>query len=111
MGPAINVASVVPVGEVDVVIDKKCVRCTTQQGRKMPRHRGNQEDSRLRHNQVFFEVQQGAERRLMDRRLAHRDRPITDIDGVDAKGRPAVAQPRAGNQLAKGCDSPLEGIA
>jgi hypothetical protein len=43
--------------------------------------------------------------------LAHGDQPIADIDGVDAKGRPAVAQPRAGNQLAESCDSPLKRIA
>ena len=77
----------------------------------MPRHRGHQENARLRRNQVFFEVQQGAEGCLMDRRLAHRDQPIADIDGVDAEGRPAVAQPRAGNQLAECCNSPLEPIA
>ena len=47
----------------------------------------------------------------MDRSLAHRDHPIADIDRVDAKGRPAVAQPRAGNQLAEGCYSPLGRIA
>ena len=77
----------------------------------MPRHWGNQEDAKLHRNPVFFEVQQGAEGCLMDRRLAHRDQPIADIDGVDAKGRPAVAQPRAGNQLAEGRNRPLEGIA
>jgi len=31
-----DIASVVPVGEVDVVIDKKRLRGTTQQGCKMP---------------------------------------------------------------------------
>ena len=77
----------------------------------MPRHWGNQKDARLRRNQVFFEVQQGAEGCLMDRRLAHRDQPLADIDGVDAKGRPAVAQPRTGNQLAEGRDRPLEAIS
>ena len=77
----------------------------------MPRHWGNQKDARLRRNQVFFEVQQGAEGCLMDRRLAHRDQPLADIDGVDAKRRPAVAQPRTGNQLAEGRDRPLEAIS
>jgi hypothetical protein len=77
----------------------------------MPRHRRDQENSRLRHNQVFFEVQQRAERCLMNRGLAHRDQPVSDVDGVDARGRPAVTQPRTGNQLAEGCDSPLNGIA
>ena len=47
----------------------------------------------------------------MDRRLAHRDHPIADVEGIDAKVRPSVAQPRTCNQLAEGCDSPLERIA
>ena len=65
----------------------------------------------MRRHQVFFEMEQGAEGCLMDRGLAHGDQPIADIDGVDAKGRPAVAQPRAGDQLAESCDSPLKRIA
>jgi hypothetical protein len=91
--PQTDVASVVPVGEIEVVIDKKRLRRTAQQGRKMPRHRGNQKNSRLRRNQVFFEVEQCAEGCSMDRRLAHRNHPIADIDAIDAEGRPAVLNP------------------
>jgi hypothetical protein len=65
----------------------------------------------LRHDQVFLQVEQCAEGCSMDRRLAHRDHPIADIDAIDAEDRPAMAQPRAGNQLAKGCYSPLKCIA
>ena len=65
----------------------------------------------MRRHQVFFEMEQGAEGCLMNRGLAHSDQPIADIDSVDAKGRPAVAQPRAGNQLAESCDSALKRIA
>ena len=39
------------------------------------------------------------------------DRLIVDIDAIDAKSWPAVAQPRAGYQLAKARDCPLKRIA
>jgi hypothetical protein len=103
--PQTDVASVVPVSEIDVVIDEKGLRRTAQQRRKMPRHRGNEKNSGLRRNQVFFEMEQCTKGCLMDRRLAHRNYPIADVDGVDAKSRPAMAKPRAGNQLTEGCDS------
>ena len=47
----------------------------------------------------------------MNRGLAYRNRLIVDIDTIDAKSRPAVAQPRAGYQLAKARDCPLKRIA
>jgi hypothetical protein len=44
----------------------------------------------------------------MNRGLAYRNRFIVDIDAIDAKSRPAVAQPHAGYQLAKARDCPLK---
>ncbi len=66
----------------------------------MPRHRRHQQHPRLRRGQLLFKAQQGAERGAMDRDFAHRDRAAGDLDLVDAKGRAAVAQPGAGDQLA-----------
>ena len=47
----------------------------------------------------------------MDRGLAHRNRSIVDIDAIDDKGRPPVAQPRAGYHLAEARYCPLKRIA
>jgi hypothetical protein len=68
----------------------------------MPRHRRHQEDSGLRRRYIFFEVQQRAERCLMNRGLAHRGEPAADIDGVNSEGGPMVAQPGACDELANG---------
>jgi hypothetical protein len=56
----------------------------------------------------LFKVQQRTERRPMNRCLAYPGEPAADIDGVNSEGRPTVAQPCAGNELANGRPSPMK---
>jgi hypothetical protein len=65
----------------------------------------------LRPRYVFFEVQQGAGRCPVNRGLVYRSGPAADIDRVNSEGRPVVAQPCAGNELANGRPSATEPIA
>ncbi len=106
-----DVARIVPIGDVDVVLGQHRAHGAAQQGREMARHRRHQQHPRLRRLHVLFKAQQGAERRAVDLDLAHRDRPVGDLDMVDAKGRAAMAQPGAGDQLTEGGDGALHCVA
>src|SRR6266436_318073 len=86
-----QIASVVPVGDVDVVVGKKRLRCTAKQGCEMPRHRRDQEHTRLNRSQILLEAQQGAERRPMSGNLTHCGDAIADPDGAYAERGTAVA--------------------
>jgi hypothetical protein len=75
------------------MVGEKRLRSAAQQRREMPRHRRHQEHSGLRRRYVFFKMQQGAEGCAMNRGLAHRGEPAANIDSINPKGGPLVAQP------------------
>jgi len=85
-----DIASIVPVGDIDVMIGEEHLRRPAQQGGKMPRHRRHQKDARLRDCEVFFETQQGTKGRSMNHGLAYGDTTSADRHSVDAEGRPAM---------------------
>ena len=109
--PQADVARIVPIGDVDVVLGQQGLRGAAQQGREMAGHRRHQQHPRLRRLQLLFKMQQGAEWGVVGFHLAHGNRPVCDHDMVDAKGRPAMAQPGAGNHFAKCGNSALQCVA
>jgi hypothetical protein len=85
-----HVAHVVPVGHVDVVIDRASCDRVAQQGREVARHRRDDEDARLRDRDVLAEPAQGRERRHPGRFLDDRQRAAFDDHVRDVPGRPSV---------------------
>jgi len=98
----IDVARVVPVGDVDVVLGQHGAHCVTQQGREVARERRHQQHARPRRLDVLLEMQQRAERRDSLAHLAHRYLAVADRHPVDAERRAYVGEPRARDQLVGG---------
>ncbi len=106
-----DIASIVPIGDVDVVIRQKCLGSPAEQGCEVPGHRRHQENPRLKHSHIFFEVEQSAKRCPMELHFADCRHSSTDRDAVDPECRPAMAQPGAGDEFANGGHRSHKGVS
>jgi hypothetical protein len=105
--PAIShpdIASVMPVGNVDVVVCQKCFGGPAQQGREVPGHRRHQENPWLNHLRILLEVEQSAKWGPMELHLTHCRHSSAGRDAVDPERRPAMAQPGTGDEFANSGD-------
>ena len=89
-----HLARVVPVGDVDVVVDQHRLHGVAQERGEVARHRRDDQHARSRVRHVLPEPQQRSERRRMDGFLVDRDVDFAHLDAVDAKRRPAMGQRR-----------------
>ena len=98
-GGETDVAGIVPIGDVDVVLGEHGAHGGAQERREMTRQRRDQQHARLRHVDVFLEMQERPERRDVARLLAHRHFAVSDLHRGDAERRAMVSQSRARDQL------------
>jgi hypothetical protein len=96
---AVDIAHVVPVGDVDVVLGEHGADGPAQQRGEMSGQRRHQQHPRLLGLDVLLEMQQRAEGRDLRGLLADLDLAIADHRVADAERRPGVGEARAGDQL------------
>src|SRR6516225_886977 len=87
-----DIASVVPVGNVDVVTGQERHHGLADQSREVPGEPWYEKHARLVDRGLLLEPQQRAERRAHDRALTDGHIVPVELDALDPEGRTAVRQ-------------------